>query len=41
MPSRGGVFEVMVDNEVIHSRKATGEYADPEKVLQAIRDRTA
>jgi predicted Rdx family selenoprotein len=31
----------MVDGDLIHSRKATGEYADPERVLQAIRDRSS
>jgi selT/selW/selH-like putative selenoprotein len=40
LPSRGGVFEVLVDGDLVHSRKASGEYADPEKVLQEIRDRT-
>ncbi|MEA2508890.1 MAG: Rdx family [Actinomycetota bacterium] len=39
MPSRGGVFEVLVDGDLIHSRKATGEYADPEKVLSEVRTR--
>jgi selT/selW/selH-like putative selenoprotein len=40
VPSRGGVFEVVVDGDLIHSRKATGEYADPDKVLQEVRNRT-
>jgi selT/selW/selH-like putative selenoprotein len=41
VPSRGGVFEVVVDGDLIHSRKATGEYADPDKVVEDLRKRRA
>jgi predicted Rdx family selenoprotein len=35
------VFEVVVDGDLIHSRKASGEYADPEKVLAEVRTRSS
>ena len=37
IPSRGGVFEVTVDGELIYSKKATGKHADPKAVLAQIR----
>ena len=37
IPSRGGVFEVEVDNELVYSKKETGVHADPEEVLGSIR----
>lgn len=39
IPSRGGVFEVTVDGDLIYSKKATRRHADPEEVLQALRSR--
>jgi len=39
IPSRGGLFEVTVDGELIYSKKATGRHADPEEVLEALRSR--
>lgn len=39
IPSRGGVFEVTVDGELIYSKKATGEHADYEDVAGPIRER--
>jgi selT/selW/selH-like putative selenoprotein len=41
VPSRGGVFEVMVDGDVIHSKRATGEYPETEDVVAAVRARTS
>ncbi len=37
VPSRGGVFEVEVDGELVFSKKATGKHADYEAVLASIR----
>ena len=39
MPSRGGVFEVEVDGELVFSKKATGRHADYDEVLKVIRSR--
>jgi selenoprotein W-related protein len=41
IPSRGGVFEVVVDGDLIYSKKATGRHADPEEVLSQLRARGA
>lgn len=35
VPSDGGVFEVVADGKTIHSKRATGEFPDPEDVLRA------
>ena len=37
VPSDGGVFEVTADGKIIHSKRATGEFPEPEAVLQSIR----
>jgi len=37
IPAGGGVFEVMVNGELIYSKKATGQFPDPDKILQVIR----
>jgi selenoprotein W-related protein len=39
IPSKGGAFEVIVDGDLVYSKKATGRHADPEEVLTAIRAR--
>jgi selenoprotein W-related protein len=39
IPSRGGVYEVTVDGELIYSKKATGRHAEPEEILSSIRSR--
>lgn len=39
IPSRGGVYEVVVDGDLIYSKKATGEHADYEDVAPTIRER--
>ena len=36
VPSDGGVFEVSLDDETIHSKKATGEFPDANVVFKAI-----
>jgi len=33
------VFEVIVDGELIYSKKATGEHADPKEILAQLRRR--
>ena len=40
VPSRGGVFEVVVDDELVYSKKATGRHADYDEVLKKIRKMT-
>jgi selenoprotein W-related protein len=37
IPSKGGVFEVTVDGDLIYSKKESGRHADPEEVLAQIR----
>lgn len=37
IPSKGGVFEVTIDGELLHSKKATGKHADDEEVLSRLR----
>lgn len=39
IPSRGGVFEVVLDGELIYSKKATGRHTDYEEVGELIRAR--
>jgi selT/selW/selH-like putative selenoprotein len=39
VPSRGGVFEVTVGDDVIHSKKATGEYPEAESIIADVRSR--
>jgi selenoprotein W-related protein len=38
VPSRGGVFEVEVDGNLIYSKKATGRHAEYEEVLKSVRE---
>lgn len=39
IPSSGGVYEVVVDGDLVYSKKATGRHAEPEEILKAIRSR--
>jgi selenoprotein W-related protein len=39
IPSTGGVFEVIVDGDLVYSKKETGEHAEYEQVARPIRDR--
>jgi len=39
IPSMGGVFEVVVDGDLVYSKKETGEHADYEQVAGPIRNR--
>jgi selenoprotein W-related protein len=37
IPSRGGVFEVTLDDEPMYSKKETGRHAEYDEVLRALR----
>jgi selenoprotein W-related protein len=37
IPAGGGVFEITVNGEKIYSKKATGQFPDPETIVQAVR----
>ena len=39
VPSRGGVFEVVVDDDLVYSKKQTGRHADLDQLLGRIRAR--
>ena len=41
MPGRGGVYEVVVDGDLVYSKKATGRHAEPDEMLKEIRARGA
>jgi selenoprotein W-related protein len=41
VPSRGGVFEVEVDGNLVYSKKATGRHAEYEEVLKSVRELAA
>jgi selenoprotein W-related protein len=37
IPSVGGVFEVVVDDELVYSKKATGRHAEHDEILASVR----
>jgi selenoprotein W-related protein len=39
IPSRGGVFELVIDGDLVYSKKETGRHAEPEDILGPIRER--
>ena len=39
IPSDGGRYEVLVDGDLVYSKKATGRHAEYEDVAGPIRDR--
>jgi selenoprotein W-related protein len=39
IPSRGGVFEVMLGDELLFSKKETGRHAEFDDVLKSLRTR--
>jgi selenoprotein W-related protein len=39
IPSGGGVFEVVADGELVHSKKKTGRFPDPGEITAALRGR--
>jgi selenoprotein W-related protein len=40
IPSRGGVFEVTIDGDLVYSKKATGRHATYDEIAAAVRPRT-
>jgi len=38
-PSKGGLYEVMVGDELVYSKKETGRHADYEEVAAPLRER--
>ena len=41
IPSRGGVFEVMLGDELLFSKKATGRHAEFDDVMKSLRSALA
>ena len=41
IPSRGGVFEVMVDDDLVFSKKAVGKHAEMNDLLKMVREAVA
>jgi selenoprotein W-related protein len=39
IPSRGGAFEVVVDGDLVYSKKATGRHAEYDEVLSSVREK--
>jgi selenoprotein W-related protein len=39
IPSSGGVFEVTVNGQKIHSKNATGQFPDPDAIVKAVREK--
>ena len=37
VPSSGGVFEVSVDSRNLYSKKATGQFPDPDVLVQDLK----
>ena len=38
IPGRGGVFEVMADDNLVYSKKATGRHAEMDDVIPPLRE---
>ena len=41
VPGTGGAFEVTVDDDLVYSKLATGEFPDEDEMLAALRSRAA
>lgn len=41
LPGRGGVFEIRLDGEILHSRKQTHTFPESKQIKQMVRDRIA
>ena len=39
IPSRGGVFEVMLDEDLVFSKKETGHHGEPDEIMKELRTR--
>ena len=37
VPSSGGVYEVVVNGQTIYSKKATGQFPDPDDVFEQVK----
>jgi len=37
IPEGGGVFEVTVNDQLIYSKKSTGQFPDPDTILHDVR----
>lgn len=37
IPSAGGVFEVVVNDQLVYSKRATGRHAERDEVIDAVR----
>jgi selenoprotein W-related protein len=37
VPEGGGLFEVIVDGKLIYSKKATGQFPEPEAIVKEVR----
>ena len=37
IPEGGGLFEVTLNEQLIYSKKATGQFPDPDSILQEVR----
>jgi predicted Rdx family selenoprotein len=40
VPSKGGVFEVVVDGDLVSSKKSSGRHASYEEILASVRSRS-
>jgi selenoprotein W-related protein len=36
IPSSGGVYEITLGDQLIHSKKSTGEFPDPDQIKQQV-----
>jgi selenoprotein W-related protein len=41
LPGSGGVFEIRLDGETLHSRKQTHSFPESKQIQQMVRDRIA
>ncbi|HQU15618.1 MAG: selenoprotein W-related protein [Chromatiales bacterium 21-64-14] len=41
IPGTGGAFEIRLDGEILHSRRATHEFPESKQLKQMVRDRIA
>lgn len=39
IPSRGGVHEVEIDGELVHSKKESGRHPTSEEIIEAVAER--
>lgn len=39
IPGSGGVFEVVVDGDLVFSKQALGRHAEPGEVLKLVKDK--